>query len=114
MKQLEHENILNVARKRINEFQEKQTLIDKKIISVGEQILIRNQTRKKEDPLWLGPYVVLHKIGNTYTIENNKNIHRKDIKKYYVLDNEEDNSDDNDDDSIEDLDDETRPSCSRD
>ena len=48
-----------------------------------------------------------------YTIENKKKIHRKDIKKYYVLDNKEDNSEDNNDDSIEDLDDEHRAGFSR-
>ncbi|XP_051173560.1 uncharacterized protein LOC127289595 [Leptopilina boulardi] len=114
LKQLEHENKLHVARRKINESQRKQILTDKKTISVGEQILIRNHMRKKGDPLWLGPFIVLHKIGNTYTIENNRKVHREDIKKYFVLDSEEDDlDDDNNGDLDEDFDNEPRAGCSR-
>ncbi|XP_043465750.1 uncharacterized protein LOC122500742 [Leptopilina heterotoma] len=114
LKQLEHENKLHVARRKINESQRKQILTDKKTIAVGEQILIRNHMRKKGDPLWLGPHVVLHKIRNTYTIENNRKVHKEDIKKYFVLDSEEDDlDDDNNGNSDEDFDNEPRAGCSR-
>jgi len=69
--------------------QEKQSMNQAKEIKIGDLVLVRNISRTKLEPYFVGPFKVIKKQFNTVTLEDpnsglllNRNVHLKNIIKY--------------------------------
>ena len=83
------ENVKNASKYWANRREEKNSMKNSKNIRIGDLVLVRNFSRSKLEPYFVGPLKVIKKQFNTVTladpntmIQMNRNVHLKNIVKY--------------------------------